>query len=135
MAYTFTKDLETGNALIDSEHRQLFDAINNLLEACSEGKGRANLESTAQFLLDYTKKHFADEEKLQLQTKYPDYQNHKRYHSEFVKTVKDLVDELHREGPTIAMVGKVNKIIAGWLINHIKREDVKIAQHIKAQNA
>ena len=28
MAYQMTKDLETGNTLIDTEHRQLFDAIN-----------------------------------------------------------------------------------------------------------
>ncbi len=38
MAYVFTKDLETGNQLIDSEHRQLIDAINNLLTACSTAK-------------------------------------------------------------------------------------------------
>ena len=33
MKYELTKDLETGNALIDSEHRQLFAAINNLMHA------------------------------------------------------------------------------------------------------
>ena len=31
MVYQFTKDLETGNASIDSEHRQLIQAINDLL--------------------------------------------------------------------------------------------------------
>lgn len=40
MRYEMTKDLETGNALIDSEHRQLFKAVNDLLDACSQGKGR-----------------------------------------------------------------------------------------------
>ncbi|WP_349772443.1 hypothetical protein [Lacrimispora xylanisolvens] len=49
MAYAFTKDLETGNQLIDSEHRQLIDAINNLLTACSTGKGRAELANTTKF--------------------------------------------------------------------------------------
>lgn len=85
MAYTFTKDLETGNPLIDSEHRQLIDAVNNLLAACSTGKGRAELANTAKFLQDYTAKHFGDEEKLQLQNQYPDYVNHRRYHEEFKK--------------------------------------------------
>ena len=46
MAYQFTKDLETGNATIDSEHRQLIQAVNDLLAACSHGKGRAELEKT-----------------------------------------------------------------------------------------
>ena len=36
MRYELTKDLLTGNALIDSEHKQLFDAINALLDACAQ---------------------------------------------------------------------------------------------------
>ena len=133
MAYQFTPDLETGNALIDSEHKQLIQAINDLLAACSAGKGRAELEKTTKFLYDYTAKHFADEERLQMQTRYPDYQNHKRYHEEFKKVVAGLVKKLQEQGPTVALVGEVNSAIAGWLLNHIKREDTKVAAHIKSQ--
>ena len=43
MAYEFTKDLETGNSVIDSEHRQLIGAVNLLLEACAKGQGRTQL--------------------------------------------------------------------------------------------
>lgn len=50
-----TKDLETGNTLIDSEHRQLFDMVNKLQDACSQGKGRAQIESSVKFLMDYVK--------------------------------------------------------------------------------
>ena len=71
MRYEMTKDLETGNALIDSEHRQLFKAVNDLLDACSQGKGRSQVESTLDFLVSYVAKHFGDEEKLQVQTSYP----------------------------------------------------------------
>lgn len=52
MKYELTKDLETGNAIIDSEHRQLFNAINQLMDACSSGQGRAKIESTLRFLQD-----------------------------------------------------------------------------------
>ena len=72
MKYELTKDLETGNALIDSEHRQLFAAINNLMDACAQGKGRDQIMSTARFLTDYVGKHFGDEEQLQMRSKYPD---------------------------------------------------------------
>ena len=41
--------------------------------------------------------------------------------------------KLDTEGPTVALVGQVNSAIAGWLINHIKREDVKVATHIRSQ--
>ena len=65
MKYELTKDLETGNAIIDQEHRELFRAVNSLMDACSKGQGRAALEPTMKFLLDYVNKHFSHEEELQ----------------------------------------------------------------------
>lgn len=135
MAFIWTKDLETGNTLIDQEHKQLFEAINSLLNACNAGKGRAELEKTTKFLYDYTTKHFSDEEKLQVQYQYPDYTNHRQYHESFKKVVAEISAQLKTEGPTVALVGKVNSSITGWLLNHIKKEDVKVAAHIKQKNS
>lgn len=132
MAYQFTADLKTGNTLIDGQHQELFDAINSLLTACAGGKGRDELKKTTQFLYNYTSKHFADEEKLQMQSHYPDFTNHHRYHEEFKKAVANLMAQLEAQGPTVVLVGQVNSTVAGWLVNHIKREDTKIAAHIKS---
>lgn len=133
MGFNWTPDLETGNAIIDTEHKQLIQALNDLMDACSKGAGRAEIEKTTTFLADYTAKHFAHEEQLQRQYSYPDAVNHKGYHESFKKTVAEIADQLKREGATIALVGKVNSSIAGWLLNHIKREDVKVAAHIKSK--
>ncbi|MDR1069817.1 MAG: bacteriohemerythrin [Gracilibacteraceae bacterium] len=130
--YEWTKDMETGHPLIDTQHKQLIKAINDLLAACSSGKGRAALDGTLDFLSQYTAKHFGDEEKLQQQHKYPDFANHKKLHDAFKNTVADLAKQLRAEGPTVTLVGKVNASIAGWLVNHIKREDVKVAAHIRS---
>lgn len=132
MAYQFTKDLETGNRVIDMEHRQLIDAVNSLLEACAKGQGRTQLLNTARFLLDYTQKHFADEEAIQTKNHYPDYTRHKKIHDDFKKTAADLVKKIEDEGPTVANVGKINTILAGWLLNHIKGEDKKLAAYLKS---
>lgn len=131
MAYAWKKEWETGNATIDSQHKELIKAINDLLEACAVGRGRNQIKNTSKFLLDYTKTHFSDEQKLQLKYGYPDYANHKKYHDTFVQVVKDINDELEKEGPTLVLVGKINTAIAGWLINHITKEDVKVAKHIR----
>ena len=133
MAYVFTPDLETKNALIDSEHKQLIKAINDLLEACSKGQGRAQVAQTAKFVYDYTSKHFADEERLQLQYKYPDYPNHKRYHEAFKKSILDIMKKLDQQGATVAMVSEINLTLAGWITNHIKREDKKLAAFIRGE--
>lgn len=61
MAYKWTPDLETGNSLIDGQHKELIEAINKLLDACGNGKGRAEIEATLVFLNNYVVKHFNDE--------------------------------------------------------------------------
>lgn len=58
MRYELTKDLETGNAIIDNEHSELFKAVNNIVDACSKGQGRKIMEPAIQFLLSYVELHF-----------------------------------------------------------------------------
>ncbi len=131
MAYKWSDDLLTGNMQIDTEHKELIKAINDLLEACSAGKGRAELEKTVKFLSHYTKTHFGHEEVLQMKYKYPDYNNHKKYHKQFVDNVESIQKKLLSDGPSIVLVGEINSKVANWLTNHIKREDVKVAAHIR----
>lgn len=130
MRYEFTKNLETGNLLIDSQHRDLFAAVNELMDACSQGKGREVMESKAKFLRDYVGKHFADEEKLQITTKYPNYPAHKAFHENYKRQLEDVQKKLMKEGPSIAVLGSFNQVV-GILINHIRTEDSKLAQHAK----
>ncbi len=132
MAYQFTKDLETGNRAIDAQHKQLIEAVNALLDACSKGAGRTQVQQTAQFLLDYTQRHFADEEALQQKSHYPGYAQHKRLHEEFKKSAAELIQKIQREGGTVASVGEVNSLLASWLIRHIKGEDKKLAEYLKS---
>ena len=132
--YDFTSDLATGNDLIDSEHRELIDTINNLLIACGEGKGRGEIHKTLEFLNDYIVYHFNDEEKLQRKYGYPDYENHKRYHEEYKRIVAGILNEFGQGGATVALISKINQAIAAWLINHIKKEDVKVAAHIRSKS-
>jgi hemerythrin len=130
MAFTFTKDLETGNVQIDNEHRQLIKAADDLIEACSHGKGRQEIGNAVEFLANYTKTHFAHEEELMVKFKFPDYNTHKNWHQAYVKEIEAASVKLKAEGATIALVAEVNAKI-GQLITHIKTFDVKLAQHIK----
>ena len=133
MAYAWTKDLETGNVEIDKQHQALIQAINDLLESCARGKGRSEIGNTLNFLSDYITRHFGDEEALQKKYGYPDYTQHKQYHDGFKQSVKQIQAEFDKEGATIQLVAKVNSVIASWLINHIKREDVKVAMHLRSK--
>lgn len=130
MGYEVTKDLETGNTLIDSQHRQLFRAVNQLMEACQAGQGRTKIETTARFLESYVRKHFGDEEALQRTSKYPGYAVHKRFHDGFVLQMDNVCQAIARDGGTLANLSILNNQI-GILVNHIRTEDKKMAAHVK----
>lgn len=130
LRYELTDDLLTGNSLIDSEHRQLFAAINELMEACSQGTGRDKIMSTAQFLTSYVNKHFGDEERLQVTSKYPGYTAHKQFHDGYKRQLGDVSQELIKEGPTVKALGDLNRIV-GVLVSHIRTEDKKLARHVR----
>lgn len=130
MGYELTKDLETGNAIIDMEHRQLLKAANDLMEACSQGRGRAQLEPVIDFLTSYVDKHFCDEELLQTKSEYPGYTGHKQFHENYKKVLGQVAQDLKSQGPTIAVLSKLNQHV-GVLIHHIRVDDKKMAEHVK----
>ena len=120
MKYELTQDLVTGNALIDSEHRQLFAAVNS----------RGQIQQTVQFLSDYVVKHFGDEERLQVQSSYPGYSAHKQFHDGYRRQLADVMQELVQAGPTVKALGDLNRVVA-VLISHIRTEDRRLAQHVQ----
>ncbi len=131
MAFKWTSDLETGNAIIDGEHKKLIQAADDLVEACAQGKGRQVVNDAVEFLLNYTKTHFAHEEELQQKYKFPAYPAHRTWHQSYVREMENVSKVLKAEGPTISIVAEVNTRVSE-LITHIRTMDAKLAQHIKS---
>lgn len=131
MPFVVTKDMETGNSQIDREHVELFDKINDFMEACNSGKGRGEILNTIQFLQKYTKTHFTNEESLQRIHKYPDFIQHKSFHDKFMLSISNILKQYEKEGVSIALLGKINQEIGYSLIAHIKTEDVKLAKFLQ----
>lgn len=135
MGLMWNKELETGNAVIDSQHKQLVDKFNVLMDACAYGHGAEEVESALKFLAEYTVRHFTDEEELQLQYGYPNYENHKKLHEQFKVTVGNLSDMLDRDGITPRLILKLNSDIGNWLRTHIMCEDLDIANFIRSKDS
>ena len=135
MAYQWDSSLETGYAKVDNQHKQLVATLNNIISASIEGKGKAEIFKTLDFLTGYTIMHFSDEEKLMVKYDYYDYLIHKRYHDEFKITVGNLTQQLISEGPTEEMVNTVTTAIGEWLLNHIKGDDFRMAAYVKAKES
>jgi hemerythrin len=131
--YTWDKSLEVGNQMIDDQHRQLIDALNNFLSAGDEKRSNEELKKSLNFLNDYTIKHFFEEEQLQKKYEYPDYENHKKLHEGLKKVVRDLQVQLIMKGPSDSLFSDVKVKVGDWLIAHIKSQDTRIAAHLKSR--
>ena len=123
--------LETGYEEIDSQHKQLFILVSDLIESCQKNEAAVTIEEVLYFLLDYTEKHFSDEEKISLRYRYPHHDEHKEMHGVLKKNVAVFIEQYKKNGFSKILFSALTKMIVKWLINHIQGEDFKIANHIK----
>lgn len=123
MALEWKPDLAVGVKEIDDQHKELFNKITELFDACNVGKGKEQIDSTVKYLQEYVVLHFSSEEKLQKQYNYPDYINHKAQHDQFIKDFLELKLSIHTDGITGLLLIKLNKVLVDWLINHIRKTD------------
>ncbi len=131
--YVFTPDLEIGYKIIDDQHAQLIDALNNLLDARLRRAGTDELLATVDFLASYTERHFSDEERIQLSQQYPQYKKHKRYHERFKAKIAELAAEIRARPNDERTFEKLVKAVDDWLFAHIKREDKAFARYVAKQ--
>jgi hemerythrin len=124
-------DYKLGNEQVDAQHYRLFQLLSNLIGSCMDGTDIEKLRETLDFLVNYTVQHFNDEEALQIRYNFPDYDRHKQLHEAFKETVGMLVQKFIDSGSSAELSIDISKIVAQWLINHIKREDLKIGYHIR----
>ena len=54
MRAEFDETLVTGNEMIDSQHKELIDKINKLLDSCENGNDKLAAVKTLDYLSDYT---------------------------------------------------------------------------------
>ena len=127
MPITWNHELDTGIDVIDKQHRRIVDYI-NALETAHAAHDRAAVGQTLDDLVDYTMSHFAFEESLQEDAGYTFAKAHKRVHELFTRRVNDYV-ERHRLGDDVD--DELHKLLANWLVNHIKRDDADYVGTVK----
>lgn len=130
MRAEFSENLITRNELIDSQHRELIDRINKLLDSCEDSDAKLAAIKTLDYLSDYTVFHFGAEEELRKEIEYPGYEAHKEQHENFKKTISELDEMLQEEeGPSPAFVKKVEENVIKWFYTHIEGFDRSVAEY------
>ncbi|MDR2102840.1 MAG: bacteriohemerythrin [Treponema sp.] len=119
-----------GIPLIDEQHKKLVDMTNDLYKGCLKGDAEARdyFMKAVHGTVDYVKYHFAAEEKILENIKYPDIVEHKREHEGFVKKLFEDVKSFE-EGKKF-VPNLFVRYLKDWILAHIAVEDKKYAEYI-----
>jgi len=125
------ESFRVGVEVIDNQHMKLFAKADELLKAVHDGGCAEHKEkciSTILFLKEYAVQHFADEEKYQLSINYKGYEEHKKMHEKFVKTV--LMHEKNMKETDFAEkeIKQFAGMLVAWLLYHVADADQKIGK-------
>lgn len=125
----WTKDLNTGIDVIDGQHKQIVDYINQLHDARQRQDNDA-VGDVIDATVDYTLSHFGFEETLMEEAGYPFVGPHKKVHELFTKRVADLQLRF-KAGEDISQ--ELHKLLARWLFNHIRGDDASYVADVKGR--
>lgn len=126
--FTWDRVYSVGNEEIDQQHQKLFDIANNFADACKAGCGQAVLGTIFDQLIDYTRVHFAYEEEMLEQMKYPDFQRHKANHEKLLGLVMNYREQFR--GGEKDVQERVLAFLKTWLDGHICGMDRRYSSHI-----
>lgn len=121
MAYFPWRDEYSVNiGAIDTQHKQLVALLNKLYDAMRDGKGKGLSGNVLNELVEYTKFHFATEEKLMQEHSFPGFLAHLSEHTRLTKKVIEFQQQFN-SGSLVSV--QLGSFLRDWLINHIMTVD------------
>ena len=114
-------EYSVGVESLDDDHRKLLNLINNLQTAVRYRTGKAFEKESLDEVIAYTKYHFEREEKMMLETGYPDIEAHKEIHREMITKIDEFLIDYEKRG--YEALEEVALYLKDWLVNHINGTD------------
>ncbi len=116
----WSKSYSVGVSQMDKEHQRLIDIINNLYTAMRSGRSKDAIGTILDELVEYTRTHFAHEERLMKESNYAGFDEQKRAHEALIAQVVEIQGK-YRVGTALGQ--EVMSFLKDWLIKHIQGMD------------
>lgn len=123
--------LSVGVARLDKDHKKLLAVLNEMYALLQRGSAGEVLDDVLESLVDYTRRHFENEERLLIETRYPDLEVHKLEHEKMVAWLNQLRSRRTlgtAAGPSLETVN----YLKDWLFDHILGSDQRYSAHLHA---
>lgn len=123
-----SEDYRLGHELLDAEHLLLFGLITELQGEIEVGRGQAALADVLDRLFLYAFMHFATEDRLMIESDYPEARAHRVEHDAVIADLKRLESECQAGVPSAP--DDTLRVITEWASNHISNGDRRLVAHL-----
>jgi len=126
--FQWTQEMSVNHDIIDSQHKQLLNKLNKLLDAIVKDNAQWLIEEMVEFFENYMQEHLQYEEKYLAEINYPDLEAHHNQHLSFKKKYEEFKSKLDEEEINQSeIVFEIETFMGNWLTQHILQEDKKYA--------
>lgn len=125
--------LDVGVEAMNSEHREILDAMNKIYDAHQAGQRGEVINALVGRLGSICVRHFADEERYMAKIGFPTLENHKLVHAKLLRDFSAHAAAIKAADGTVS--DSFFAFLKFWLSAHIKGIDVKYGAHAKAAAA
>lgn len=130
---------ETGQPVMDAQHRMLIAYINRLhvlsLAQNPNHEDVAYFLHFVEFMEEYIGEHFRAEQECMLRLKCPAHSENCQAHHEFLNFFRDFRRRMKIEANTRALMRELHHTCADWVKSHILRLDVQMKDCPRAPEA
>lgn len=126
------KEYNVGVESIDNQHKKLVNIINELKEGVDQSKQGEVLKDILPRLVNYTKVHFSDEEKIMEKAGYPELHLHKAQHKILINQVIEVLENLKSGKSNVSE--DLFEFLKHWLIKHVLDHDKEFGYYLSDKN-
>lgn len=124
--YDWMPAYNTGDSLIDQQHRLFLDLINRMI-LCQK-RARPVLADLAEEVLLYAAFHFRSEENRMRASDYPRQEAHQHEHTILVEQAQGMADAFAKSEVTLEAF---LLFLVKWFVTHSNDEDKVLVRHLK----
>jgi len=132
-SFAWKDEYSINDATNDEQHKQLIGIVNRFQDAITDGNEEQVADDILAELIEYTKRHFHDEEALMQKINYSGYEEHCLLHQNLLEEIASVLyqKESDKEFDSFGLL----LFLKQWLIEHIAVDDNKIKSAVDKYQA
>ena len=124
--------MSVGIPEVDEDHKHFVQLVNDFNQSIVDRMNQSEIQKRLQLILTDAREHFAHEEELFREWRYPDYEDHATQHAQILKALQDIREASMSYGLYSEWID-AGMQIKDVLIDHILKEDMKYAGFYRAR--